>query len=103
MQLSQDRFPRTQRLHHSNGVPVIALPKADSPGSGPPSAAREKTLLAPAYVEFDKKVLCFHAFQEEDVTSFPAEAARVHFVKILFYLENDTIQVLPPSYCRHVL
>jgi hypothetical protein len=50
----------------------------------------------PAWLAFDKQVLCFDGFFEESVAFRPGEHLRVHKVRIYFYLEDDTIQVVEP-------
>lgn len=50
----------------------------------------------PAWVAFDKQVLCFDAFFQEPVVERAGESHRVRNVRILFYLEDDTIQVDEP-------
>lgn len=50
----------------------------------------------PAWVAFDKQVLCFDAFFRESVVERPGEPYRVRTVRILFYLEDDTVQVDEP-------
>ena len=47
----------------------------------------------PAWVAFDKQALCFDAYFQESVVERANEQYRVRNVKILFYLEDDTIQV----------
>ena len=43
---------------------------------------------------FDKQVLCFDAYFQESVVERPSEQYRVRNVRIYFYLEDDTIQVV---------
>lgn len=50
----------------------------------------------PAWVAFDKQVLSFDGYFQESVVERPGEQYRVRKVKILFYLEDDTIQVSEP-------
>jgi len=50
----------------------------------------------PAWVAFDKQVLSFDAFYAEEVTQRPSEPYRVRRCKVLFYLEDDSIQVVEP-------
>lgn len=49
---------------------------------------------APAYVVFDRQVLCFHAYFQEAVHEKREEAYRVRKCRIYFYLEDDTAQVV---------
>lgn len=48
----------------------------------------------PAWVAFDKQVLCFDAYFQESVVERASEQYRVRYVRIYFYLEDDTIQVI---------
>lgn len=50
----------------------------------------------PAWVAFDKQVLCFDAYFQESVIERAAEQYRVRYVRVYFYLEDDTIQVIEP-------
>ncbi|XP_016429441.1 EF-hand domain-containing family member C2-like [Sinocyclocheilus rhinocerous] len=52
---------------------------------------------APAWVAFDKQVLCFDAYFQETVPQRREEKYRVRTCKIYFYLEDDTIQVVEPE------
>ena len=48
----------------------------------------------PAWVAFDKQVLCFDAFFQEPVYERREEQYRVRNCKIYFYPEDDSIQVV---------
>lgn len=50
----------------------------------------------PAWVAFDKQVLCFDAYFQESVVERASEQYRVRYVRVYFYLEDDTIQVIEP-------
>ncbi|XP_052782437.1 EF-hand domain-containing family member C2-like [Mya arenaria] len=50
----------------------------------------------PAWVAFDRQVLCFDAFFQEAVYEKREEQYRVRNCKIYFYLEDDSIQVIEP-------
>lgn len=54
---------------------------------------------APAWLAFDRQVLCFDGyFHESVVPTISREGHRIRPVKVLFYLEDDSIQVIePPS------
>ncbi|XP_053435855.1 EF-hand domain-containing family member C2 [Nycticebus coucang] len=51
----------------------------------------------PSWVAFDKQVLCFDAYLEDEVIEKNQENYRVRCYKICFYLEDDTIQVNEPA------
>lgn len=50
----------------------------------------------PAYVAFDKQVLSFDAYYQEAINERREERYRVRKCKILFYLEDDSLQVVEP-------
>lgn len=50
----------------------------------------------PAWVAFDRQVLCFDAYFQEAVHEKREEQYRVRNCKIYFYLEDDSIQVIEP-------
>uniref|UniRef100_A0A8C3LH16 EF-hand domain-containing family member C2 n=1 Tax=Chrysolophus pictus TaxID=9089 RepID=A0A8C3LH16_CHRPC len=52
---------------------------------------------APAWIAFDKQVLSFDAYFEEEVPDKNQELYRIRHCKIYFYLEDDTIQVVEPQ------
>lgn len=51
----------------------------------------------PAWVAFDKQVLSFDAYFMEAVTERADEQFRVHKCKVLFYLEDDSMQIVEPK------
>lgn len=50
----------------------------------------------PAWVAFDRQVLCFDGYFQEAVHEKREEQYRVRHCKIYFYLEDDSIQVIEP-------
>ncbi|XP_037678276.1 EF-hand domain-containing family member C2 isoform X2 [Choloepus didactylus] len=52
---------------------------------------------APSWVAFDKQVLSFDAYMEDEVPDKNQERYRIRHYKIYFYLEDDTIQVNEPE------
>ena len=50
----------------------------------------------PAWVAFDRQVLCFDAYFQEAVHEKREEQYRIRNCKIYFYLEDDSIQVIEP-------
>ncbi|XP_055071584.2 EF-hand domain-containing family member C2 [Misgurnus anguillicaudatus] len=105
--LGKDKFHKSQHFDHSNGVPMMI--GAEKPGIGGElllgQKARPKYSLfpkgegsdAPAWLAFDKQVLCFDAHFQEAVPQSREEKYRVRKCKIYFYLEDDTIQVVEPE------
>lgn len=51
---------------------------------------------APAWVAFDRQVLCFDAFFQQAVHEKREEQFRIRQCKIYFYLEDDSVQVIEP-------
>jgi len=91
-QVGQTNFPKPHHFDVNDDVTMLAsktrpvhsiIPR----GSGPD---------LPAWVAFDKQVLSFDAFYTEDVSQRPSEPYRVHRCKLMFYLEDDTMQVVEP-------
>lgn len=73
------------------GVPIAnpdgpphKLPSLYPPNEGP---------LMPPWLVYDRKVLCFHAYFKESLHEVYQAPYQVRPVKILFYLEDGTIQV----------
>ena len=53
---------------------------------------------APSWLAFDRQVLSFNAyFDEAVIPTVNMERYRVRYVKIYFYLEDDSIQVVEPT------
>ncbi len=50
----------------------------------------------PAWVAFDRQVLCFNAYFQEAVNEKREEQFRIRECKVYFYLEDDSIQVIEP-------
>ncbi|XP_077018175.1 EF-hand domain-containing protein 1 isoform X1 [Tamandua tetradactyla] len=50
----------------------------------------------PAHVAFDKKVLKFDAYFQEDVPMSTEEHYRIRQVKIYYYLEDDSMSIIEP-------
>jgi len=61
------------------------------------SSPKQEWELAPAWDVFDRHVLRFYGFTKELVTETNLENHRVRKVKLLYYLEDDTIQMIEPK------
>ncbi|CAF1645758.1 unnamed protein product [Adineta ricciae] len=48
----------------------------------------------PAWLAFDKQVLCFDAYFQESITERPEEQYRIRICRVYFYPEDDTVQVV---------
>ncbi|NP_001296746.1 EF-hand domain-containing family member C2 [Danio rerio] len=106
--LGKDKFHKSQHFDYSNGVAMMV--GTEKPGIGGDlllgQSARAKYSRfpkgegsgAPAWLAFDKQVLCFDAYFNEDVPQRREEKYRVRKCKIYFYLEDDTIQVVEPEF-----
>lgn len=52
----------------------------------------------PAWVAFDRQVLCFESYTQEAVQEKKGVPYSIRQCKIYFYLEDDTIQVVEPRH-----
>ncbi|GIY63572.1 EF-hand domain-containing protein 1 [Caerostris darwini] len=62
---------------------------------GPKRPVIEK--FEPHYLKMDSKVLCFDGYIRETVSDSPAETYRIRYLKLYYYLENDTLRVVEPE------
>nr|XP_027794026.1 EF-hand domain-containing protein 1 [Marmota flaviventris] len=112
-------FHRSQTLGYRNGYAVVRRPTVGIGGErlqvnqlspaeldelankapvltyGQPKQAPPAEFI-PAHVAFDKKVLKFDAYFQEDVPISSEEHYRIRQVKIYYYLEDDSISVMEP-------
>ncbi|NWW89265.1 EFHC1 protein, partial [Rhynochetos jubatus] len=86
-QLSVNQLSRAELDELSNKRPTLAYGQAKQ---APPSS------FIPAYVAFDKKVLKFDAYFQEDVPLSADEHYRIRQVSIYYYLEDDSMSVIEP-------
>ncbi|XP_039532156.1 EF-hand domain-containing family member C2 isoform X2 [Pimephales promelas] len=105
--LGREKFHKSQHFDYSNGVAMMV--GTEKPGIGGElllgQSTRPKYSLfpkreggdTPAWVAFNKQVLCFDAYFQETVPQRREEKYRVRKCKIYFYLEDDTIQVVEPE------
>ena len=119
---AKDKFHVSQSLGYKNGYPLTKLSARGIGGEIHPvtkanqmSAAEFDELaqmkptltygdpapehpvqFVPAHVAFDKRVLQFKAFFNQTVHESAVEDYRVRFVKIYYYLEDDSISVVEP-------
>lgn len=61
------------------------------------AAPKQEWEMAPAWDVFDRHVLRFYGFTKEVMTETNLENHRVRKVKILYYLEDDTAQMMEPK------
>ncbi|CAJ1078908.1 EF-hand domain-containing family member C2 [Xyrichtys novacula] len=107
-QLGKERFHKSQHFDVINRLPVLV--GSEKPGIGGELLLGQKIKPKfsvyprgqgsdlPAWVAFDKQVLCFEAYFQEAVPETQTETYRIRKFKIYFYMEDDTIQVVEPEY-----
>ncbi|NXP71451.1 EFHC2 protein, partial [Ramphastos sulfuratus] len=105
-QIGKEKFHKSQHWGYCNNVAMLV--GEDKPGIGgeplPGQSLKPKYSVfteelrhgAPAWIAFDKQVLSFDAYFEEEVPDKNQELYRIRHCKIYFYLEDDTIQVCEP-------
>ncbi|NXI52837.1 EFHC2 protein, partial [Chloroceryle aenea] len=105
--IGKEKFHRSQHWGYCNNVAMLV--GEDKPGIGgeplPGQKLKPKYSVfpegmgsdAPSWVAFDKQVLSFDAYFEEEVPDKNQELYRIRHCKIYFYLEDDTIQVVEPQ------
>ncbi|NXE23151.1 EFHC2 protein, partial [Ardeotis kori] len=105
--IGKEKFHKSQHWGYCNNVAMLV--REDKPGIGGEPLPGQKLkpqysvfpeemgIDAPAWVAFDKQVLSFDAYFEEEVPDKNQELYRIRHCKIYFYLEDDTIQVTEPQ------
>jgi hypothetical protein len=112
---TRSRFHKSQALVYENGGPAIRqeVPGIGGtllPGQSPPKEAISSTSVynqalgggartgetVPAWVAFGSQVLRFYGYFKEPIFSSQQENYRVRHVTVLFFLEDDTLQILEP-------
>ncbi|NWI95320.1 EFHC1 protein, partial [Pitta sordida] len=112
-------FHRSHTLDYKNGYAFSRLPREGVGGEqiypnqlsqaelddlctqGPtltygPAKKAAPPRFIPAYVTYDKKVLKFDAYFQEEVSISPAEHYRIRQVGIYYYLEDDSMCIIEP-------
>jgi len=105
--LGKDKFHKSQCFDYRNDVAVhVGETKSGIGGETMPggkSKSRHSSYpkgdgpQAPAWVAFDRQVLCFDAYFQESVHEKREEQNRIRKCKIYFYLEDDSLQVIEPK------
>ncbi|XP_055640379.1 EF-hand domain-containing family member C2 isoform X2 [Toxorhynchites rutilus septentrionalis] len=86
--LSEQKRPGVGGKHYSaTDGPEYCLPSLYPPQKGP---------LLPSWLTNDRKVLCFHGYIQETLTEVDRIPYQIRKVKILYYLEDGTMQVSEP-------
>jgi len=104
--LGKTKYHKSHHFDKSNTVPMMV--GEAKPGIGgetlPGQKPRNQNSVIPrgagsdlpAWVAFDRQVLCFDAYFQEAVYEKREEQYRIRNCKIYFYLEDDSIQVIEP-------
>ncbi|XP_068125931.1 EF-hand domain-containing family member C2 [Hyperolius riggenbachi] len=105
--LGKEKFHKSQHFGYSNDISMLLGEEKPGIGGDPLPGQKLKPKFsvfprgvgkdAPSWVVFDKQVLSFGAYFEEDVNERREETHRIRQCKIYFYLEDDTIQVVEPE------
>ncbi|XP_012585733.1 PREDICTED: EF-hand domain-containing family member C2 [Condylura cristata] len=102
----KEKFHKPHHWDFCNNVRMLL--SEDKPGIGGERLFVQKTKpkysvfpkgdgsAAPSWVAFDKQVLCFDAYIEDEIPDKSQEDYRIRSYKIFFFLEDDTIQVTEP-------
>jgi len=97
--LQRASLRRPQSLNFANQVRIVDSDKAAAAERSTASIfpATDGSAQQPAWIAFDRQVLRFEGFFVEPVFERREEQSRVRKCKILYYLEDDTIQVNEPA------
>ncbi|XP_006148924.1 EF-hand domain-containing family member C2 [Tupaia chinensis] len=105
--IGKEKFHKSQHWGFCNNVRMLV--SDGKPGIGGEPLPGQKTKprnttypkgegsAVPSWVVFDKQVLCFDAYLEDEVPDKNQEDYRIRYYKIYYYLEDDTIQVNEPE------
>ena len=104
LQVGQTKFHKSHHFDVNNDLALMVgatkpgiggerLPFQESPANNS-VIPRGNGPNLPAWVAFDKQVLSFDAYFMERVTEKAEEQYRVHQCRVLFYLEDDSMQVV---------
>lgn len=104
--VGKSKFHKSHHFDYKNEVALLM--GAAKPGIGGDSLQGQCTKskysvfpkgegsTAPAWVAFDRQVLCFDAYFQQSVHEKREEQFRIRLCKIYFYLEDDSLQVIEP-------
>ncbi|KAG8450488.1 hypothetical protein GDO86_002953 [Hymenochirus boettgeri] len=105
--LGKEKFHKSQHFGYSNDISTLLGEEKPGIGGEPLHGQNLKPKFsvfpkgvgseAPSWVAFDKQVLSFDAYFEEEVHQSREENYRIRPCKIYFYLEDDTIQIVEPQ------
>ncbi|KAG7508744.1 hypothetical protein JOB18_008876 [Solea senegalensis] len=94
--IGQDPLVSAQLMQQQESESSFETPDIWPARSDPFDKGLSKEFV-PAYVAFDKKVLRFFAYFQEDTSSSPEEAYRVRPVIVYYYLEDDSMCIFEPT------
>ncbi|XP_059621802.1 EF-hand domain-containing family member C2 [Phlebotomus argentipes] len=94
--VGKNNFQRPQIWTHYRGIPALSDRRRQDTvemiALYPPKMAQN---LTPGWLQYDKRVLCFDAFFREGVAD--ASAYQIRSMRISFFLEDGTVQVIEPK------
>ncbi|XP_049854500.1 EF-hand domain-containing family member C2-like isoform X1 [Schistocerca gregaria] len=105
--IGQTRFHKPHHFELYNKLPILSV--REKPGIGGESVTKsesEKRINLPkpaeapelpAWIAYDKQVLCFDGFFQESVEETKGYAYQIRKCRIYFYLEDGTVQVIEPK------
>ena len=106
LQLGKARYHKSHHFDYSNDVSMMVGETKPGIGGDPMRGQKPRTQNSaiprgsgtdlPAWVAFDRQVLCYEAYFQEAVHEKREEQYRIRNCKIYFYLEDDSIQVIEP-------
>jgi len=102
----KDKFHKSHHFDYKNEVALLVGDGKPGIGGDPlygqPVKSKHSIFpkgegtSSPAWVAFDRQVLCFDAYFQEAVHEKREEQYRIRKCKMYFYLEDDSIQVIEP-------
>jgi len=102
--VGKSKFHKSHHFDYNNDVAMLVGQKRPGIGGVGDSSSTKYSVFpkgegptAPAWVAFDRQVLCFDAFFQEAVHEKREEQYRIRKCKIYFYLEDDSVQVIEPQ------
>ncbi|KAM6143601.1 EF-hand domain-containing family member C2 [Erethizon dorsatum] len=103
----KEKFHKSQHWGFCNNVRMLVSQEKPGIGGEPLPGQKVKTKCSiypkgegsdgPSWVTFDRQVLCFDAYLEDEVLDKNQEIYRIRYYNIYFYLEDDTIKVNEPE------
>jgi len=104
--LGKTKFHKSHHFDYTNDVAMMVgesksgiggeLLRGQKPRNQNSAIPRGSGTDLPAWVAFDRQVLCFDGYFQEAVHEKREEQYRIRNCKIYFYLEDDSIQVIEP-------